>query len=186
MLATSAIALAAFAGRAAAQESQRPNGPSLVASVGIAWAQDDFTLMAGSGWQASLRGEMPLAGPLAGYLGARYANFSLKSAEATDDLSMIAPEAGLVVRPRPWSGLTPFVRAGAFLPQFSSAGEHSGAGVGFSGGVGLEFEVGDRVLVSAVGDGNFSGEGLKAGPFGPLPPKPGWLGAELELRYRLR
>jgi len=174
---------------AAQQKAGAPpqtNGASLVVGAGIAFPLDDFTDMVLTGWQASLRAEYRVAPPLAAYLGARYANFQLRSPDADDNLTMIAPEVGLVFRPRAWSPVTPSFRAGAYLPQFSSGGENSGAGIGISAAAGLELAVADQFTLAAVGTGNFSTDRLKAGPFGPIPPKPGWLGVELEGRFGFR
>ncbi|HKP75678.1 MAG TPA: hypothetical protein VJT67_09060 [Longimicrobiaceae bacterium] len=189
-LATPVCALLLAAVPAAAQPARVPtgqnSGASLVFAAGLAFPLDDFTDMVLNGWQASLRAEYRVAPPLAAYLGARYANFQLRSPDADDNLAMIAPEVGLVFRPRAWSPLTPSFRAGAFLPQFSSGGENSGAGIGISTGAGLELAVGDQFTLAAVGTGDFNTGRLKAGPFGPIPPKPGWLGVTVEGRFGFR
>jgi hypothetical protein len=189
-LAPACFAVLLITSAAAAQDSgaAKPpsGGASLVVGAGPAFPLDDFTDMARTGWQASLRAEFRLGALFAPYLGASYANFPRKGDEATETLSMIAPEAGLVLRTRGRVGIAPFFRAGAFLPQFSSAGETSGAGVGFAGAVGVEAAVGDRLTVSAVGDGHFARGRLKTGPFGPIPPRPSWMGVGLEARYSFR
>jgi hypothetical protein len=189
-LASPLCALLLAAAPAAAQQPPRvlpqTSRAAVVVGAGAAFPLDDFTDMVLTGWQASLRGEYRVASPLAAYLGARFANFQLRSPDADDNLTMIAPEVGLVLRPRAWSAPRPSFRVGAFLPRFSSAGESSGAGIGFNAAAGLEVDVGDKVTLGIVGSGSFTTDGLKAGPFGPVPPKPGWLGVELEGRFALR